>query len=106
MLRGKAARLVRSGGATTGRYLLGLTGLLAAIGLAIPALLWLVSWLSWHAGSSPPSLRREASPSLSAISARWWARAAAKAIQAPRPVASPSERCGVPHTYMTWYYDY
>ncbi len=52
-LRGKAARLVRSGGATTGRYLLGLTGLLAAIGLAIPALLWLVSWLSWHVGSSP-----------------------------------------------------
>jgi hypothetical protein len=52
-LRGKAARLVRDGGATSGRYLLGLTGLLAAIGIAIPALLWLSSWLSWHVGSSP-----------------------------------------------------
>ena len=31
-----------------GKYLIGLTGLLVALGIAIPALIWLSSWLSWQ----------------------------------------------------------
>lgn len=36
--------------ATAGKCLLGLTGLLVALGVAIPALIWLSSWLTWHIG--------------------------------------------------------
>jgi hypothetical protein len=38
--------------ATAGKYLLGLTGLLVAIGVAIPALIWLSGWLTWQIGFS------------------------------------------------------
>jgi hypothetical protein len=38
---------------TAARHLLGLTGLLLAIGVAIPALIWLGAWLTWHPHFSP-----------------------------------------------------
>jgi hypothetical protein len=38
--------------AEAGRYLIGLTGLLAALGIAVPALVWLGSWLTWKVGFS------------------------------------------------------
>jgi lysophospholipase-like protein len=38
--------------AMAGKYLLGLTGLLVAIGVAIPALIWLSGWLTWQIGFS------------------------------------------------------
>src|SRR5207245_5028265 len=31
-----------------GKYLIGLTGLLVMLGIVIPALVWLSSWLSWQ----------------------------------------------------------
>src|SRR5262249_11802679 len=36
-----------------GKYLIGLTGLLVALGIAVPALTWLSSWLSWQLHFSP-----------------------------------------------------
>ena len=38
--------------AVAGRYLTGLTGLLVALGIAVPALVWLGSWLTWKVGFS------------------------------------------------------
>ena len=43
-LYGKNARRT----ATAGMYLTGLTGLLVTLGVAVPALVWLSSWLSWQ----------------------------------------------------------
>ncbi len=42
-LSGRSARRT----AAAGRYLIGLTGLLVALGVAVPALVWLSSWLTW-----------------------------------------------------------
>jgi hypothetical protein len=50
---GRRRSMVAGKAATAGKYLLGLTGLLATLGVAIPAMMWLGSWLSWHVGYSP-----------------------------------------------------
>jgi len=40
-----------------GKYLIGLTGLLVALGIAIPALVWLSGWVSWQLNfSSTPAI--------------------------------------------------